>query len=83
MIVDTKYKCVHVNLTILPNNQHVGDNTVGGFYTPTNKVAYNNDNYGGVHLGWLGYYKDIFPKNGFGILNIFNFHYAAGCTFTY
>jgi hypothetical protein len=52
-------------------------NIVGGFYSPTNKVANNKDNDGGVHPGWLGYYKEEFPKNGFNILSIFNFHYAA------
>jgi hypothetical protein len=76
-IVDTKYKRMHGNLTILPNSKPVGDKTVGRFYTPTNKVANSMYNYDGVHLGWLGYYKDMFPKNGFGIINTFNFHYAA------
>jgi len=50
---------------------------VGGFYTPTNQVANNKDNDGGIHPGWLGYYKTEFPKNGFNIISQYNFHYAT------
>ena len=50
---------------------------MGGFYTPTSQVANNKDNDGGTHPGWLGYYKEQFPKNGFKILDTFNFHYAT------
>ena len=75
-ILDTKYKWMHGNLTILPNHNPIGYNIVGGFYSPTSKVTNNKDNDGEVHPGWLGYYKEEFPKNGFHILSIFNFHYA-------
>ena len=51
--------------------------TVGGFYTPTNQVANKLDNNGGSHPGWLGYYTNEFPKNGFSILSKYNFHYAT------
>ena len=74
-------------LTVIPNPQKIVNNNknnnnnliVGGFYTPTNQVANNKDNDGGVHPGWLGYYKAEFPKNGFKILSEHNFHYAT-CT---
>jgi hypothetical protein len=49
---------------------------VGGFYTPTNQVENKQDNDGGFHPGWLNYYREEFPKNGFNILSEYNFHYA-------
>lgn len=53
-IVDTKYKRMHGNLTILLNNKPVGDKTVGRFYTPANEVANNMDNYGSsFRMAWL------------------------------
>ena len=49
---------------------------VGGFYTPTNQVENKQDNQGVSHLGWLNYYKEEFPKNGFTILSEYNFNYS-------
>jgi hypothetical protein len=49
---------------------------VGGFYTPTNQVENKQDNDGVFHPGWLNYYKEQFPKNGFNILSEYNFNYA-------
>jgi hypothetical protein len=49
---------------------------VGGFYTPTNQVENKQDNNGLFHPGWLNYYKEEFPKNGFNILSEYNFNYA-------
>ena len=59
------------------DNRNNTGNLIGGFYTPTNQVANNKDNDGGVHPGWLGYYKAEFPKNGFTILSQYDFHYAT------
>jgi hypothetical protein len=49
---------------------------VGGFYTPTNQVENKEDNDGVFHPGWLNYYKEEFPKNGFNILSEYNFNYV-------
>src|ERR687896_1091140 len=49
---------------------------LGGFYTPTNQVENKEDNDGVFHPGWLNYYKEEFPKNGFNILSEYNFNYA-------
>jgi hypothetical protein len=49
---------------------------VGGFYTPTNQVENKEDNDGVFRPGWLNYYKEEFPKNGFNILSEYNFNYA-------
>jgi hypothetical protein len=77
-VQDTKYPWMKGNLTVATNPQKsVGNLIMGGFYTPTNHVANNKDNDGGTHPGWLGYYKDQFSKNGFKILDTFNFHYAT------
>jgi hypothetical protein len=76
-VQDTKYNWMIGNLTVAPNQTPTGNLVVGGFYTPTNQVANNKDNNGGSHPGWLGYYKEQFPINGFKILNTFNFHYAT------
>jgi hypothetical protein len=77
-VQDTKYPWMKGNLTIAPNPQKsVGNLIMGGFYTPTTQVANNKDNDGGTHPGWLGYYKEQFAKNGFKILDTFNFHYAT------
>ena len=76
-IQDTKYPWMKGNLTVAANPQKsVGNLIMGGFYTPTTQVANNKDNDGGTHPGWLGYYKEQFAKNGFKILDTFNFHYA-------
>jgi hypothetical protein len=74
---DTKYSWMIGNLTVISNQGSTGNLVVGGFYTPTNQVANNKDNDGGTHRGWLGYYKEQFPKNGFKILSTFGFHYAT------
>jgi hypothetical protein len=77
-VLDTKYTWMVGNLIVSTSQKSIGNNLViGGFYTPTNQVANNKDNDGGVHPGWLGYYKEQFPKNGFKILSTFNFHYAT------
>ena len=78
IIQDTKYPWMKGNLSVASNPQKsVGNLIMGGFYTPTSQVANNKDNDGGTHPGWLGYYKEQFPKNGFKILDTFNFHYAT------
>jgi hypothetical protein len=77
-VIDTKYTWMKGSLTVTAQNKSSdGSLVVGGFYTPTNQVANNKDNDGGVHLGWLGYYGTEFPKNGFKILSQYNFHYTT------
>ena len=78
-VVDTKYQWMKGSITVLSNEKSSSNNSliVGGFYTPTKQVANNKDNDGGVHPGWLGYYKTEFPKQGFTVLSEYNFHYAA------
>lgn len=78
VISDRKYPWISGLVTVLSNetspaNAHL---TVGAFYTTTNKVLNNKDNDGGMHPGWLGYYRTEFPLNGFQILSEYNFHYA-------
>ena len=75
-VIDTKYPWMKGSITVTDQKSN-GNLIVGGFYTPTNQVANNKDNDGGVHLGWLGYYKTEFLKNGFTIQSEYNFHYAA------
>jgi hypothetical protein len=75
-VMDTKYTWMKANLTVTTAKSN-GNMILGGFYTPTVQVANNKDNDGGMHLGWLGYYKTEFPKNGFNILSQYNFHYAT------
>lgn len=76
---DTIYPWMKGSITVLPNQDKNTDKTltIGAFLAPTNQVSNNKDNDGGVHPGWLGYYKELFPKNGFKILSEFNFHYAV------
>jgi hypothetical protein len=85
-VVDTKYTWMKGTITVTAAQQkgssagnisNSSNLVVGGFYTPTNQVANNMDNDGGVHPGWLGYYKAEFPKNGFTILSQYNFYYAT------
>jgi hypothetical protein len=85
-VIDTKYSWMKGSITVTANQQKqnsIGNSNnaanliIGGFYTPTNQVANNKDNDGGVHPGWLGYYKPEFPKNGLTILSQYNFHYAT------
>jgi hypothetical protein len=76
-VMDTKYTWMKGNLTVTPQSRSGnGSLIMGGFYTTTSQVANNKDNDGGVHPGWLGYYRTEFPKNGFKILSEYNFHYA-------
>jgi hypothetical protein len=76
---DTKYPWMKGTITVLPNSEKNTETnlTVGAFLAATSQVANNKDNDGGIHPGWLGYYKKELPKNGFEILSEFNFHYAA------
>jgi hypothetical protein len=76
-VMDTTYAWMKGNITVSSSQKSTGNLVVGGFYAPTNQVANNKDNDGGVHSGWLGYYKTEFPKNGFTILSEYNFHYAT------
>ena len=78
IIIDTKYPWVSGNLTVSPNQNSAANAglVVGAFYTTTTKVLNNKDNDGGIHPGWLGYYRAEFPNNEFQILSEFNFHYA-------
>lgn len=80
-ITDIKYPWMKGTLTVTDNNNNGSGSSsnliIGGFYTPTNQVANKLDNDGGSHPGWLGYYTNEFPKNGFSILNKYDFHYAT------
>ena len=80
-VIDTKYPWMKGSITVMDQKSNSSSSTnnlvVGGFLTPTNQVANNKDNDGGVRPGWLGYYKTEFLKNGFTILSEYNFHYAA------
>lgn len=81
-ITDIKYPWMKGTLTVTDNNNTGSGSSssnliIGGFYTPTNQVANKLDNDGGSHPGWLGYYTNEFPKNGFSILNKYDFHYAT------
>lgn len=84
-IKDIKYPWMKSTLTITDNNNSRSGSgssgssnlIIGGFYTPTNQVTNKLDNDGGSHPGWLGYYTNEFPKNGFSILNKYDFHYAT------
>jgi hypothetical protein len=75
-VIDTKYPWMKGAITVTDQKTN-GNLVMGGFYTPTNQVANNLDNDGGAHPGWLGYYTNEFPKNGFTILSEYNFHYAT------
>ncbi len=86
-MIDTKYTWMKGTITVTAANLQSRSNGIksntsnlaadGGFYTTTNRVANNKHNDGGVHPGWLGYYKTQFPKNGFTVLSQFNFRYAT------
>jgi hypothetical protein len=77
--VDTAYPWMKGTISVLPNpEKNTANNlTVGAFLAPTNQVADKKDNDGGIHPGWLGYYKTELTKNGFKILSEFDFHYAV------
>jgi hypothetical protein len=78
-VIDIKYPWMKATVTVTDNkiNSSTSNLTIGGFYTPTNQVANKLDNDGGSHPGWLGYYINEFPRNGFSILTTYNFHYAT------
>jgi hypothetical protein len=78
VISDRKYPWISGLVTVLSNETSPASAhlTVGAFYTTTNKVLNNKDNDGGMHPGWLGYYRTEFPFNGFQILSEYHFHYA-------
>jgi hypothetical protein len=78
IVLDTKYPWMRATISVSPNQKTSAnaDLVVGAFYTTTNKVLNNKDNDGGVHPGWLGYYRNELPLNGFQILSEHNFHYA-------
>jgi hypothetical protein len=78
-VEDTKYPWMKGEIIVMPNDEFNMKKTLtlGGFITPTNHVGNNKDNDGGVHPGWLGYYREVLPQNGFKILSEFNFHYAT------
>jgi hypothetical protein len=78
-ITDTKFPWMKgtLNVTDNKNDDNSSNLIVGGFYTPTNQVANKLDNDGGSHPGWLGYYTNEFPRNGFSIVSKYNFHYAT------
>src|SRR5215216_1475544 len=75
-IVNTEYDAEEGTITVT-NQKSNGNLVVGGFYTPSHQVENNKDNNGGVHPGFLQYYRAEFPKNGFRILSEYNFTYAA------
>jgi hypothetical protein len=77
--VDTAYPWMKGTVSVLPKpEKNTANNlTVGAFLAPTNQVADKKDNDGGIHPGWLGYYKTELTKNGFKILSEFDFHYAV------
>ncbi len=78
IMTDTKYPWLRGTITVSPSQitSPNADVIIGGFYTTTNKALNNKDNDGGVHSGWLGYYRTELPRNGFKILSEYNFHYA-------
>jgi hypothetical protein len=75
-IVNTEYEAEEGTITVT-NQKSNGNLVVGGFYTPSHQVENNKDNDGGVHPGFLQYYRTEFPKNGFQILSEYNFTYAT------
>jgi hypothetical protein len=76
-VIDIRYPWMKGTITVTDKQSDGGNLLIGGFYTPTNQVANKLDNDGGSHPGWLGYYSNEFPKNGFSILSKYNFHYAT------
>lgn len=75
-IANTEYEATEGTISVT-NEKSNGNLVVGGFYTPTGQVENNKDNDGGVHPGSLDYYRTEFPKNGFHILNEYNFTYGT------
>ena len=89
-MIDTKNRFMKgtITVTIRQNSINISSSSsssnssnssliLGGFYTPTNQVENKKDNDGGLHPGWLSYYKEQFPKNGLRILSEYNFSYST------
>jgi hypothetical protein len=85
-MIDTKNEFMKGTITVVTGQQAINGRSsnssnnsliLGGFYTPTNQVEDKTDNDGGIHPGWLNYYKAEFPKNGFSILSSYNFTYST------
>jgi hypothetical protein len=84
-MIDSENEFMKGTITVITDQESIssisssnGSNSliVGGFYTPTNEVENKQDNDGVFHPGWLNYYKEEFPKNGFSIISEYNFNYA-------
>ena len=71
-ITNTEYEATEGTISV-DDHKSNGNLVVGGFYTPTAQVENNKDNDGGVHPGFLDYYRTEFPNNGFRILSEYNF----------
>ena len=86
-MIDTKNEFMKGTITVTTGQQSINISSrsnssnsgliLGGFYTPTNQVENKKDNDGGLHPGWLSYYKEQFPKNGLRILSEYNFSYST------
>jgi hypothetical protein len=79
-MIDSENEFMNGTITVTTAQKPISSSSssliVGGFYTPTNQVENKEDNDGVFHPGWLNYYKEEFPKNGFNILSEYNFNYA-------
>jgi hypothetical protein len=79
-MIDSENEFMNGTITVTTAQKPISSSSssliVGGFYTPTNQVENKEDNDGVFHSGWLNYYKEEFPKNGFNILSEYNFNYA-------
>jgi hypothetical protein len=78
-MIDSENEFMKGTITVTTAQKPISSSSsliVGGFYTPTNQVENKEDNDGVFHPGWLNYYKEEFPKNGFNILSEYNFNYA-------
>jgi hypothetical protein len=73
-ITDSKYDWMKGSITVTEENS-IGNQTVGGFYSPTHEVSNKLDNDGMEHPGWMGYYETEFSKKGFNILSKHEFNY--------
>jgi hypothetical protein len=73
-IIDTEYDWMKGSITVTDENS-IGDEIVGGFYSPSHQVSNNLDNDGIMHPGSLDYYESEFPRYGFNILSKYNFNY--------
>jgi hypothetical protein len=73
-VTDSKYDWMKGSITVTEENS-IGNQTVGGFYSPTHEVSNKLDNDGMEHPGWMGYYETEFSKKGFNILSKHEFNY--------